>query len=102
MNALPTLRSLAKEYGHLAGQVAVLEKNNSVGRTIKKSLVGGSNSLVRVLNVTVKSHKPDGLVTFRNIHGGFLGLGLLYLSMGFFMFPVSIIVPASISVRHRF
>lgn len=79
VNALPTLRSLAREYGKLAGQVAVLEKNGSVARTINKSLVGGSDSLVRVLNVTVKSHKPNGLVTFRNIHGGlhypFAGLG---------------------------
>ena len=75
----PTFRNLAKEYTNLARKVAILEGDENMARAMQQSLAGGEQHVVRQLNVTVKSHKPAGHVTFRNIHGGafypFAGLG---------------------------
>ena len=78
-NLVPGFENLAKEYRVLTQDVASAKGDASMTRLLQKSLAGGKQYLVRKLNVTVKSHKPAGQASFRNIHGGvfypFAGLG---------------------------
>lgn len=77
---LPPWKCVAEQYVSLAHKIARVERQSSMVSLITSSLrYGNDDGLVRTLDITVKSHKPAGEVSFRNIHAGgpypFAGLG---------------------------
>ncbi len=72
--------SLTIWYFKLSKRIAKYANQPRLGAAINKSIMLADSSYISTLQVTCKTHKPAGKVTFRNIHSSsgwrFLGLSL--------------------------